>query len=48
MKYLLVIFLTGCTKQYIAVPVNSNQKEANCIVKVNNELFLTTCKEIKT
>lgn len=48
MKYLLVILLVGCTQTPIVVPVPSNQKEANCIVKVGDRIFLTICKENKT
>lgn len=46
MKYLLVIFLVGCTQTQPVVPRNVN--EANCIVRIKDKLFLTICKENKT
>lgn len=45
MKYLLVIFLVGCTQTQPVVPVRSTIKEANCVVKVGDRIFLTICKE---
>lgn len=46
MKYLLVIFLVGCTQTQHVVP--RTVKEANCVVKVGDRIFLTICKENKT
>jgi hypothetical protein len=43
MKYLVVILLVGCTQS--VVPVRSTIKEANCIAKVGDRIFLTICKE---
>jgi hypothetical protein len=45
MKYLVVILLIGCTQTQSVVPVRSTIKEANCIVKVGDRIFLTICKE---
>jgi len=47
MKYLVVILLAGCSHKYIVVPVNSQQNEANCIVKTQSKIFLTICKDTK-
>jgi len=48
MKYLLVLLLAGCgTKQYIVAPVNNNEKETNCIIKIEDKIFLNICKDIK-
>jgi len=48
-RLLAVLLLTGCgSKQYIVVPVNHQQNEANCIVRSGDKVFLTICKDTKS